>query len=342
MEPRSELRGQLARASAALIASFALVAACVGDDPDASSSSSSSSTSSSGGSDASSSGASSSGNTSSSGTPGDDAGDAAAKKCDPDTPFANIGEIPFATTVTGKAARLTPDEQTIYFHVVAPGRLKVATKVGPMFGAPSDVLGVGPAVDAGFPYDDAYPSIGVSDKVLFFGSTRAQNNVNITRIHTATRSATGVGTPFTNPVAVSTLPDDTNGPYALGDGEVMYFWRDTGTVNKSFRATLTGASYGTPVEVELGGGSEFPVVTPDEHVIYFATNRGGNGGVEIYFAVRAGAAPGSPFGTPKKVDAVNEAGKANIPSWISADYCRLYFFRNEDQKLLVASRTPPP
>jgi hypothetical protein len=346
VEPWAELRGQLARASATLIVSLGLIAACVGDDPESQNNTSSSSGGSSGGSDASSSGASSgasSGTTSSGGSSGDDAAvEAGAKKCDPTKDFESIADVPGLTTELARAGRLTPDEQTIYFHKVTPARLYVATKLNGVFGPPQAVGGL--EVSPGFTYEDAYPAIGTSDKVLFWESSRAQADTSVKRIYTATRTATGPAAAFTNPVVVSTLPDAVNGVSIVGNGEVVYGWYDAGSINKVFRAELAGVSYLSPVDVELGGGAEFPVVSPDEHVMYFSSTRGegGAGAVDLFVAVRTGPTKNDAFGTAKKVANVNKPSDTNIASWLSADYCRLYFFANNEQKLKVATKTPPP
>lgn len=338
MESRTEFRSVLARASAALIASLALVAACVGDDPDTNDNASSSSGGSSGASSSGASGASSSG-TSSGDASADDAG---TKKCDALAAFGATGDVPGLGSVQGKAARLTPDEKTLYFHVVAPARLKVTSRSSTSMGfdPPSNVLGIAPTPDASdAPYEDAFPAIGQSDKNLFFESSRDQSTVDIKRIYTASRGAVGTASQFDAPSIVDGLPNPSFGPYVIGDGGVIYGHHPVGGVNVVFRAKQNGATYQFD-DIDLGGGAEFPVVSSDEHVMYFASSRGGSSGVRIWVSVRTGPTTNEPFGPPQLVGNVNADSELNVPSWLSADYCRLYFFRGVAQKLLLAQRSP--
>jgi hypothetical protein len=67
-------------------------------------------------------------------------------------------------------------------------------------------------------------------------------------------------------------------------------------------------------------------VTADGTTLYFASNRGHDGGygrTDIYVARRMAA--DGPFGEPALVSEVNAAGSANRTSWVSPDGCRLYF-----------------
>lgn len=336
MESWAEFRGQLARASASVVLPVSLFVACVGDDPSANAPAPTTD----GGADAGATSSSGSSGTSSSGGNASDAGDSGVAKCDPRGKFATILPVPGFENVDAKAGHLTPDERTLYFHVISPtARLKVATRTstGEAFGAAQDVLGIAPAMDAGS-YIDAYPAISADDRVLFWESSRDPGTTS-SGIYSASRTAVGAGSAFSNVALIGNFPSPAHGPSVVGNGEIVYGHHPVIGINAVFRAQRTGVVYAVE-DIALGGEAAFPAVSPDDRVMYFSSPRSDAGHGDIWVTVRTGSHATDPWDPPTKVDDLSAAGKYDIPSWVSADYCRVYFFRNQDLRILVATRSP--
>jgi Tol biopolymer transport system component len=122
-------------------------------------------------------------------------------------------------------------------------------------------------------------------------------------------------------------------PYALPDGTV-YFATDATGDGDIYRAEWDGADFETAVVVtgtDLGPGDleASPVITPDELHLYFQSARAGSNsdGYDIWYATRDSVVEG--FGEPVNIAALNSTD-IDVPHWISADNCVLYFTRDVD------------
>jgi hypothetical protein len=122
-----------------------------------------------------------------------------------------------------------------------------------------------------------------------------------------------------------------------------------GAVLKVFRAerSTTSASFAAPVSVEgLNSSSDdsFPIITNDETLVYFASGRGETAGYgDIWMSQRALVTDG--FATPVRIDEL-ASGVDEAPTWLSADRCRLYFYRASGDgggayDLFVAAKPEP-
>jgi len=284
-----------------------------------------------------------------SGAPSDSGGttdaDAAPVRCDPKSAFATIVAVPGVSTtdVTVTFARLTADERTIYFAQNPKGditaRLRYGTRMSTTdpFGSFADVPGLLAPPDAGTTYIDSAPAISADDRVLYWVSTRY--SPTSPRIWTASRTATGSGSPFTNPAVVAGIPTTPVAyvPFTIGTGQVLYFNR--GTPSKIYRAVASGAAFGSAAEVDLGGEAEYAAVSPDDLVIYFSSDRGGGANsLDVYVATRKSA--NDAFDPPVKVADLSSSDPTDAVTWVSADYCRVYLFHAAEGKLLVATRSP--
>lgn len=120
----------------------------------------------------------------------------------------------------------------------------------------------------------------------------------------------------------------TREPYAVGNGSVVYFTREPGTVGARdiYRAQqLDGGAWSTAVvDVSSGLNEGFPVVSDDELSIYFSRAGGPNG--DIFVAKRTDK--GLPFEIPNAVPEINEASADDRPTWLSPDRCTLLFTSN--------------
>ncbi len=130
-----------------------------------------------------------------------------------------------------------------------------------------------------------------------------------------------------------------------GSGAAMYFaasGTDGGASYRIYRSARDQGAFGPPSKVDLGDYyTVSPVVTDDELVLYFGSNRPGSAGAnDVFVATRARAA--DPFGPPRRVAELSSA-RDEYPRWLSRDRCRLYFARDTStaaNDVYVAKRTP--
>lgn len=141
---------------------------------------------------------------------------------------------------------------------------------------------------------------------------------------------------------VSTLDDGTPqlDPHFTADLLDIYYANGTPSrITQATRATVND-NFGTPAEVKglsgtLGADSG-PTLTPDQRVIVFASNRGGD--LDLYYATRATA--GADFSAPKVLDGVDLKDVVDTSPHVSADGCRVYFATDRGgggKQLFVAS-----
>lgn len=130
-------------------------------------------------------------------------------------------------------------------------------------------------------------------------------------------------------------------PFVTPDGTILYYSDSTlGPKVQIVRAVLASSS--TTVQSALVVGTHdvaIPVVDPTETVIFYAVyDNGVFGSYDIYTATRAKAS--DPWGTPVAVSELDTTD-FEVPSWISADKCELWFTRASnanDWNIYVARR----
>lgn len=261
--------------------------------------------------------------------PMDDAADidAPPPRCDPNKPFGTpvaVGELNLAN-VNDFTPALSSDELTITFGSTRMGGsglvdAYIATRASrtDAWGTPSLINGVNTSGNE----SRAHLS---GDQLTLYIEYQLDPGTDY-NVVASTRSSTSAA--FTTPIAVTpvnTTGHDT-GPYVLPDQSAMYL------VNSRMlhRAARTGTAWGAPVLVTgtslQGGDFDYPVATPDELTIYFASSRGPTqGGFDIWMATRASVVTG--FNAPVNVAALS-SNRSESPGWISADNCVMYFSRD--------------
>jgi hypothetical protein len=175
--------------------------------------------------------------------------------------------------------------------------------------------------------------------------------INSQRIHAVSRGTTS--TPFTGSggrleLGAQNLEADFE-PFVLPDQQTLYFVtsraNDAGGNSQLWFAKRAGGSSWTPPQPVPGvssvPGERRPVVSSDEKVIYFASERVANAKQNVFVGVRADKS------APFVVSEVTELSTASdeYPSWISPDLCRLYFVSDRaggpgQRDVWLASRKP--
>jgi len=276
--------------------------------------------------------------------------DAAPTTCDPAKPFGAPTPLTAlnAPGVEDSHGRLTPDELTIFFSSLRAGGAGGAdlytasrTRRTDPFGAPANL---GAPINA--PSGELMPSVTGDGLTLYFVSDRAFGS----HVWFATRPS--VASPFTAPqvaVGLNAAALDLT-PYVLPDNATIVFdstrLGDAGLFDL-FSANAIDGGFSVPAVVKgvnTPGHDELSAaMTPDQLVIYFASNRPGTkGSYDLFVATRA--LPSDPFGVATPVAELNTVGN-EAADWISADRCRLYFSsmkasNNGDYDLYVAEKAP--
>ena len=260
-------------------------------------------------------------------TDGATTGDASTG-CDWTSPFSSVVRITeLCSSSDDETMRFTPDELVAYLtskrgdgttaHLYAASRKSVTDP----FGTPVPLAGLGAA------QNDFQASVTADGLLLFFDSDRPDGGVR--HIYSASRTSPTID--FSNVTVHDEIGNATDNHYrsfATADGLVLYY---SGPVDDVFRAqrASTSAPFGAGVavgELKTSASDDFAVVTPDDMVVYFDSARpGGAGNGDIWTARRP--APGMPFGAPVRVVELSSSDE-DVPSWISADLCRFYFYSN--------------
>jgi Tol biopolymer transport system component len=115
-------------------------------------------------------------------------------------------------------------------------------------------------------------------------------------------------------------------PYVVGNGPTVYYALSSAST-ADFDITSTSGS-GTLVNVNSPFAETSPVVTPDELTLYFASNRGSDGGTESDIWVATRKKKTDAFDPPTRVDALSSASDES-PGFISSDGCRMYMTRDD-------------
>lgn len=253
--------------------------------------------------------------------------DAPPPRCDPmkrfGTPVA-VTELNVAN-VNDTAPALSTDERTITFGSTRPGGpgsidAYIATRASntATWDMPSLIAGVNTTGQ------DSRPIMSGDQLTMYF--EYMPTGAGEFSIVSATRANTS--TPFPAPTAIPNLnlANGDTAPYVLPDHSALYMVN----TRMLYRATRTGTTWNTPTVVTgtnlQNGDFDYPIATPNELVIYFATTRAPNtGGFDIWMATRSSTVVG--FDAPTPV-AELVTGQPEVPGWISADNCVIYFARN--------------
>jgi len=265
-------------------------------------------------------------------------------RCDPTKPFG--APVPLTTlNLPGdddRAARLTPDELTIYFASDRTGERRIyrATRatVDAPFGAPTmlDEL----TTPGGIDFLTATPS---ADGLELFVEQRPSAGGGASDLRRLTRAApagpfgSGADLDSVNTSANETDPN-------LGGGDLELWLARTGATADIFiakRATLASAfGPANPLAGSVNTTSSHesdPVPSADGLELFFQSDRGGP--ARIWVARRSVAS--EPLGTPVHVAELDGRGVNDVPNWLSSDRCVLYmtsYDQNALADLFVATR----
>jgi Tol biopolymer transport system component len=270
-------------------------------------------------------------------------GDApATQRCNPTASFGAPVALTSINTIAAETdPHLSPDELTIYFSSDRAGSggfdIFQATRasIAAPFGTVVPVTGVN-TVD-----DDRDPSV-TGDGLSMFAFS--QPGGSFRHITLATRTSTTLA--FGALQVVATVNGSTNDsdPYILPAGNVLYFASDRTGNYALYRSAKSGGAFAAPtivsgVDLDTADIESTPVVSPDELTLFFGSTRpGGAGTFDMYEATRASTADG--FGAAIPLTSLNSM-EFEVPSWISADGCELYFTHSpsgEQNQLYVATR----
>lgn len=261
----------------------------------------------------------------------DVAADVPKATCDPLTPFGAPVPVPELNSgADDSTPRLSPDELTVYLASTRPGHLgggsiylaKRAAKSAP-FGTPA----LAPVINTngGLVYHPA-PS---GDLLRIFLQVTGGGP---TDLYLATRASIAVefGTPA--PLANVNSGGSEFIPFVTPDGTSLYFSSNRAGSFLLYQSLAAGAAFGAPTLVPgLGSGNPSavdtaPVLSADLLTIYFASTRVDAGSNAYDLLVARRTTPTGTFATATPVTELNDAntGVSDVPSWLSADGCRLY------------------
>lgn len=253
--------------------------------------------------------------------------------CDPSKPFGQpvvLKELDVSNSLEG-GGRLSPDELHIYFSSNRPFGPPTATNILTAdrtsvigtFGTPRLVANVNPPADD----NDYAPTVTGDGLTLYF-----THETTTAVLYQSTRSAPGDPFGFGAVVLDESPAALVASPFLTEDGsKVYYVRRPSGGKDDIYCAPrpATGLVVGAADVTELNSADNdtAPTLSRDELTVYFASDRpaAGKVGSDLDIWVARRAAKGVAFDAPTRV--VELASSSNdIPSWISADDCRLYIY----------------
>lgn len=264
--------------------------------------------------------------------------DAPKGPCNLAAPFgAPVALAALNTTAVEQHPRLSPDELTVTFQRQVPLAgfdLFSATRgdASAAFNPPA------PIAELDTPDNETDLTLSPDGLRAYFASDRA-GGLGSWDLWQASRDA---GTdPFgaIAPVAnVNSTQSDNTSYYVPG---ALYFTSTRGSGGADiYRAAEQAGGFAAPllvVDLASPAADAYPVVSTDERLVYFASNRGDAGTFQIYTSSRATAS--ATWSTPALVSELASLGNA-LPAWISPNGCRLYLSSDQggDYDLYVASK----
>ena len=264
-------------------------------------------------------------------------------RCNSQTPFGSLSLLANLISPSNDSfARFSADELTVYFETDrngGSGKIFQATRasLSAQFSAPIPV----PELELADVAEGA-PALTPDGLNMLFQTI---DGSSARQIWIASRAATS--SPFGTASALGSLLAPAQHPYALVPdlaGQVRFLFAVGQPDNGPFlvhEATIPFAG-GAPVQKPVliqnmpANGFEAPVLAVD------GTEFFGSSQNAIWHAVRAGAS--GPFSTPSVISELNDPSYKDMPDFISADACRLYFHRGSAtnfNELFVATRPGP-
>jgi hypothetical protein len=245
-------------------------------------------------------------------------------RCDPQAPFTTITRMDSVDTLMIEGgARLNADETTIYFHSDRSGLYKLWSATRARRDLPFE-----PATIAMPTGDCLWPTLTSNELTVVYSTID---------LFTSTRGS--VSEPFPGGTLIASLngASNTTNPFLGPLGTTLYFTTYDPEGN-FYTAPWPGLASAQPIiELNTAGREEAPVLSADEHVIYFSRDAGN--GPDIFIAQRD-SSTGS-FGPAALVPELNSMSDDKA-TWLSPDHCRLYFESGREASfdIFVAERTP--
>ena len=229
--------------------------------------------------------------------------------------------------------RLSADELTIYYGQYPGSTGSDVAKAADIFSATrssaSDSFPPGSVLsDISTPRLEEDFSLSSNGLTAFYTTNRlnAASCTSATGVCIAKVTRPAVTAGFSGAAFFINNPGEQRYPYAVGaTPNVYYAARSSITQSWDIASNGPGATFNG---VNGPGVDTSPVVTADELVLYFASDRDSDGGtnLDIYVATRANKT--DPFGAPKRVAALSTDAD-ELPGYVSADGCRLYLTRDD-------------
>ncbi len=233
---------------------------------------------------------------------------------------------------------LSADGLTIYFDSNRAGGLGSFDVYRAVRGSPDEPFS--PAENLGWVNTaEAETRFAVTDDGLtafLSADWSGPGSLGYSDIYRATRAASaGAFSEMVLVAAINTADHHEYDPYPVGDGQRIYFSRqsaDAGPSNLFVSERAVGGAYQQARAVAgleaTGDGFKDanPAVDATETVLLFSSNRpGGAGGTDIFVSTRALAA--GPFSAPIPVPGINSA-EVDTEVYLSPDACMVYFASN--------------
>jgi hypothetical protein len=283
--------------------------------------------------------------------------DAGSGRCDPNAAFEMPTDIPtpLQSSLDQPAAWLTEDELVIYLtrDTADAGRerdLYMASR--PTLSSPFDPPSPLPNVNSDALDDN--PTTTSDGLRLYFHSAREDDGgiaaAGLFRLFVASRTVTNGN--FGVPVLVNGPFEPTNprvDPFISRDGDRLYFVErltdvDAGTTHQDLFVAERdgGTTFSAPRALTELNTSDYevqPILTADEKVIYFSSNRDGRS-FDIWRASRTDRTQA--FGPPELVTSANSE-LIDTPTWVSKDDCELWIARGATgpKRTLLRLQRPP-
>ncbi len=187
------------------------------------------------------------------------------------------------------------------------------------------------------------PTLSEDGTLLVFTTDRLSGSVSTgLDLWTATRPSpmSPFGSP--NPISAANSPQADN--YGFLGPKSLYFSSNRAASFDLYRMDFvagTASNLTSLATINTTAAEISPVVNADDTLLYFATARkgGGNNDYDIWSAVRP--SPAAAWLPPSPVMELSTAAD-EVPSWLSADRCRLYLSSDQSgrYKIYVATRAP--
>jgi hypothetical protein len=271
--------------------------------------------------------------------------------CNLSKPFGPRQLVTGLTSGTWIGGRLwlSPDELTGYFPAVGLSDASLNTH-STIFTATRDASGspfgmIMPLQGFNMSEAEGDPTLSGNGLTLLF--TRTPADMRLSHIYGANRPSLRASFDSVTMIESVNSADAADlSPSLREDGQVLYFASSRVIPNgyDIYRSEWNGTGFGSPVamsEINTRFGEFAPVVSADDLVIYFSSDRpDGNGSNDIWMARRATVT--DLFSCPTNVTELNSLN-SDVPSFVTRDGCKLYFVSGTlSSEIFVASKPADP